>query len=96
MLVPPQSQSATKILEPPSFTDSETRITYCRGRDGSKTKGNAKLTVLGHNQEHDTPLAMLECSTKREIRMEGRCENVVDAEEKWSEVSIAWRELLQN
>ncbi|KAL9324131.1 hypothetical protein ACSQ67_008988 [Phaseolus vulgaris] len=41
---------------------------------------------------------MLECSTKRvlrsqclnaqrerEIRMEGRCENVVDSEEKWSE-----------
>ena len=31
-LVPPQSQSATKSLEPPSFTDSETRISYCRGR----------------------------------------------------------------
>ena len=78
-------------------------------RDGLKTKGNAKLTVLGHNQEHSrTPVAMLECSTEstlvimlecstqREIRMEGRCENVADAEEKWSEVSIAWRELLQN
>jgi len=33
---------------------------------------------------------------EREIRMEGRCENVADAEEKWSEVSIRWRELLQN
>jgi len=78
-------------------------------RDGLKTKGNAKLTVLGHNQEHGrTPVAMLECSTERvlrsqclnaqhrEIRMEGRCENVADAEEKWSEVSIAWRELLPN
>ena len=66
-LVPPQSQSATKSLEPPSFTDSETRISYCRGRDGLKTKGNAKLTVLGHNQEHGrTPVAMLECSTERE------------------------------
>ena len=45
-------------------------------RDGLKTKGNAKLTVLGHNQEHGrTPVAMLECSTEREreIRIEGRC-----------------------
>ena len=33
---------------------------------------------------------------EKEIRMEGRCENVVDAEEKWSEVSIAGRELFQN
>ena len=35
-------------------------------RDGLKTKGNAKLTVLEHNQGHDrTPVAMLECSTER-------------------------------
>jgi len=27
--------------------------------------------------------------------MEGRCENVADAEEKWSEVSIAWREFFR-
>jgi len=76
-------------------------------RDGLKTKGNAKLTMLGHNQEHgrtpvamlecsteSTSVAMLECSTERVLR--SQCENVADAEKKWSEVSIAWRELLQN
>ncbi|KAL9322261.1 hypothetical protein ACSQ67_010314 [Phaseolus vulgaris] len=82
-LVPPQSQSATKSLEPPSFTDSETRISYCRGRDGLKTKGNAKLTVLGHNQEHGrTRSQCLNAQHEREIRMEGRCENVADARGK--------------
>ena len=48
-------------------------------RDGLKMKGNAKLTVLGHNQEHGhTPVAMLECSTERVLR--SQCLNARERE----------------